>query len=63
MTANWLKSGDYEVESLGRRVPVTAHFRGTPFDPKGDRIKGRYDRGELEVARQKLESIRKELVL
>ncbi len=45
-TADWIRSGSYELESLGRRYPATAHLRA-PFDPEGRRIRGEYDPEEV----------------
>jgi len=41
-SAEWLKSGRYHLESMGKKHEATLHLR-SPFDPKGMRIKGVYD--------------------
>jgi len=41
VTPSWLKEGNYEIESRGRRYQATLHTK-TPFDGSNDRIQGRY---------------------
>lgn len=38
----FLKTGDYEIEVMGKRYPATCHLR-SPFDPKGLRVLGVYE--------------------
>ena len=59
-TAEWIRSGSYELESLGRRYPAKAHLRA-PFDPDGRRIRGQYDPEEMRGAAERLADIRKRL--
>jgi len=42
VTPSWLKEGNYQIESRGRKYEATLHMK-TPFDPSNDRIQGRYD--------------------
>ena len=37
VTPEWLRTGGYEVDVAGRRVPVTVSLR-PPFDPDGVRL-------------------------
>lgn len=39
---DYLKSGDYEVDILGKRYKVDCHLR-SPFDPTGQRVLGNYE--------------------
>jgi 4-methylaminobutanoate oxidase (formaldehyde-forming) len=41
LTPDVIRTGDYQVNVGGRLYPATIHLR-PPFDPAGDRIKGRY---------------------
>ena len=41
LTPDVVRSGEYQVNVGGRRYPATVHLR-PPFDPAGDRVKGRY---------------------
>ena len=41
LTADVVRAGEYQVDVGGRLYPATVHLR-PPFDPAGDRIKGRY---------------------
>jgi 4-methylaminobutanoate oxidase (formaldehyde-forming) len=43
LTPDVLRAGEYQVNVGGQLYPATVHLR-PPFDPAGDRIKGRYDR-------------------
>lgn len=38
----FLKTGQYEIEVMGKRYPAKCHLR-SPFDPKGKRVLGIYD--------------------
>lgn len=38
---DYIKSGEYEVDILGRRYRADCHLR-SPFDPKGQRVLGNY---------------------
>lgn len=38
----YLKSGTYSLEKMGKRIPATIHLK-SPFDPKNRRVKGFYD--------------------
>jgi len=42
VTPSWLKEGNYQIESRGRKYEATLHMK-TPFDPSNDRIQGRYE--------------------
>jgi len=42
VTPSWLKEGNYQIESRGRKYEATLHMK-TPFDSSNDRIQGRYD--------------------
>ena len=42
VTNDFLKSGEYHLESMGEKFPATFHLK-TPFDPKNERIKGIYN--------------------
>ncbi len=42
LTPDLIRAGSYQVNVGGRLYPATVHLR-PPFDPAGDRIKGRYD--------------------
>ena len=46
VTSEWLRSGSYELEVMGRRFPATLHLR-TPFDPKNRRLQGDYSEQKL----------------
>jgi glycine cleavage system aminomethyltransferase T/glycine/D-amino acid oxidase-like deaminating enzyme len=41
LTPDLARAGDYQVNVGGRLYPATVHLR-PPFDPAGDRVKGRY---------------------
>ena len=41
LTPDVVRSGEYQVNVGGRLYPATVHLR-PPFDPAGDRVKGRY---------------------
>ncbi|XP_061714576.1 sarcosine dehydrogenase, mitochondrial [Cydia pomonella] len=41
LTKDYLESGDYEIEVLGKKYKATLHTR-SPFDPSGQRILGNY---------------------
>ena len=41
LTPDIVRSGEYQVNVGGRLYPATVHLR-PPFDPAGDRVKGRY---------------------
>ena len=41
LTADVVRAGEYQVDVGGRLYPAAVHLR-PPFDPAGDRIKGRY---------------------
>ena len=41
LTPDVVRAGEYQVNVGGRLYPATVHLR-PPFDPAGDRIKGRY---------------------
>ena len=41
LTTDVVRSGEYQVNVGGRLYPATVHLR-PPFDPAGDRVKGRY---------------------
>ena len=42
VTAEFLKSGKYSIESMGQMFPAQLHMKA-PFDPKNFRIKGIYE--------------------
>lgn len=42
VTAEFLKSGKYSIESMGQMFPAQLHTKA-PFDPKNFRIKGIYE--------------------
>ena len=42
LTPDLVRAGEYQVNVGGQLYPATVHLR-PPFDPAGDRIKGRYD--------------------
>ena len=42
VTNEFLKTGKYQIESMGKSIPATFHLK-TPFDPSNKRIKGDYD--------------------
>jgi len=42
LTADIVRTGEYQVNVGGRLYKAAVHLR-SPFDPTGDRIKGRYD--------------------
>lgn len=42
VTLDYLRSGDYELESMGRRYKATLHTK-SPFDPKNLRVQGIYE--------------------
>jgi 4-methylaminobutanoate oxidase (formaldehyde-forming) len=42
LTPDVARAGEYQVNAGGRLYPATVHLR-PPFDPAGDRIKGRYE--------------------
>ena len=41
LTPDLVRTGAYQVNVGGRLYPATVHLR-PPFDPAGDRVKGRY---------------------
>lgn len=41
VSADFLKSGTYQLESMGTKYPAKYHSK-TPFDPKNLRVKGIY---------------------
>ncbi|KAG6447560.1 hypothetical protein O3G_MSEX005038 [Manduca sexta] len=41
VTKDYLKSGEYEVEVMGKKHKATFHFK-SPFDPSGQRLLGNY---------------------
>jgi glycine cleavage system aminomethyltransferase T len=43
LTPDVIRAGEYQVNVGGQLYPATVHLR-PPFDPAGDRIKGRYER-------------------
>lgn len=38
---DYVKSGNYEIDILGRKYPATCHLK-SPFDPENHRIHGKY---------------------
>jgi len=42
VTADWLKTGSYEIENRGIRYPATLHLK-SPFDAKNRRLLGDYE--------------------
>jgi sarcosine dehydrogenase len=42
LTDEFLKSGNYYIEVLGKRYPATLFFK-SPFDPNNRRLLGQYD--------------------
>lgn len=48
INAEWLKSGDYQLESMGKRFPAKLHMR-SPFDAENKRVKGDYANAPTET--------------
>jgi len=48
INAEWLKSGDYQLESMGNRFPAKLHMR-SPFDAENKRVKGDYANAPTET--------------
>lgn len=42
ITAEWIKSGNYEIEVMGKKYQASVHLR-SPFDPENKRLRGIYD--------------------
>ncbi|KAK4886911.1 hypothetical protein RN001_003182 [Aquatica leii] len=42
ITSESIKSGQYEIEVMGKRYPANLHLE-SPFDPNGQRIQGHYE--------------------
>ncbi|CAG2068387.1 unnamed protein product [Timema podura] len=42
VTEEFLHSGQYEVEVMGKRFKANVHLK-SPFDPQRKRLKGQYD--------------------
>lgn len=42
VTTDYIKSGEYKLESMGQNYPATVHLK-SPFDPSNKRVKGIYD--------------------
>merc|ERR1711915_865792 len=45
ITNNWLKDGEYQIESRGVRYPAQIHLK-SPFDAANNRIQGIYEAEE-----------------
>nr|CAD7262062.1 unnamed protein product [Timema shepardi] len=59
VTEEFLNSGQYEVEVMGKRFKANVHLK-SPFDPQRKRLKGQYDypihkpEGEIPPAREEV---------
>jgi glycine cleavage system aminomethyltransferase T len=49
LTPDVARAGSYQVNVGGRLYPAAVHLR-PPFDPAGDRVKGRYEHGPARSA-------------
>jgi sarcosine dehydrogenase len=47
VSADWLKTGQYEMEVMGKKYPAKLHLR-SPFDPKNKRLQGDYSEQKAE---------------